>query len=75
MKSRPRGASDPDVQYTAYMVELLCPQIQNTDLSRRKIPANSWNELIEKRKSSSLRCLAREYNVSHESIRRRLKVT
>jgi hypothetical protein len=37
------------------------------------IKPNQWPEVVEKCKSRSLRQLAKEYGVSHETVRRTLK--
>jgi len=43
--------------------------------TRHKIPSHLWGEIIRSRGSRSLRNLAREYNVSHEAVRRAIKAT
>jgi Zn-dependent peptidase ImmA (M78 family) len=37
-----------------------------------KIPEHLWPEIIEQRKTKSLRQLAKDYGVSHEAVRRTL---
>jgi len=39
-----------------------------------KIPPSIWPKVIEQRECKSLRRLAGEYGVSHEAVRRTLKV-
>jgi len=66
---RPRGALNSEVQ-TAYIVELLCPQINNIAFSPRKLSNIQQLEIIENKGKKSLRELAREYGISYESVRR-----
>ena len=70
---RPRGDSNPHVQYTAYLLEVLCPSKPQPIESRFKLSTATWHALIEQRKSNSLRQLAKEYGVSYEAVRRTLK--
>ncbi len=37
---------------------------------RHKLPSSVWRELAERHRAKSLRQLSKEYNVSHESVRR-----
>jgi len=69
---RPRGDSNPSVQYVAYSVEVLSPQGQQVIVSRHKLPLQSWPKVAEQHRTQSLRQLAKKYGVSHESIRRAL---
>jgi hypothetical protein len=39
---------------------------------KEKLPSYLWTEVSERRKKKSLRSLAREYGVSHETVRRTL---
>jgi hypothetical protein len=73
LKWRPRGASDSDVQYAQYLTEVLCPRIGEMVESRSKLPQSVQLGLVESSGSKSLRQLATEYGVSHESVRRALK--
>ena len=43
--------------------------------TRHKISAEMWPELIEKRKTKTLRQVARDYGVSYEAMRRMLAPT
>jgi hypothetical protein len=69
---RPRGDSNPNVQYIAYLLEILCPPRARLIISHYKLPATFWSELAMHHKTSSLWELAKEYGVSHESVRRSL---
>jgi len=40
---------------------------------RGKLPVYLWSEIKEQRETRALRQIAREYGVSHESVRRALK--
>ena len=71
-KWRPRGDSNPSVQYVAYSVEALSLQSQQVIVSRHKLPLQSWPKLAEQHRTQGLRQLAQKYGVSHESIRRAL---
>jgi hypothetical protein len=71
---RPRGALDSDVQHLAYLVEPICPQINEITTSQGGIPKSLQNQLAKQYKAKSLRQLAREYGVSYETVRRILKV-
>lgn len=39
-----------------------------------KLSPSQWQEVTKRRKTESLRCLAREYGVSHEAVRRALSL-
>ena len=69
---RPRGAPAYKVQI-AYLVEVLCPRIAEIAYSRCSIPPRLWKKLTEQRNCKSLRSLAKEYGISHETVRRTLK--
>ena len=69
---RPRGAQGSEVQL-AYLVEVLCPQIADIAYCRRGIAPKLWRHLIKEHKAKSLRELAKEYGISHETVRRTLK--
>jgi len=66
---RPRGALDSQVQ-PAYIVEVLCPKINEIHISSRKLSAALQGEIILKLGKRSLRELAKEYNISYETVRR-----
>ena len=38
-----------------------------------KIPFDEWPQVIEQSKTKSLRCIAQDYGVSHEAIRRLIR--
>jgi len=40
--------------------------------SHHKLAPSLWQGLAEQHKAKSLRCLAKEYGVSHEAVRRAL---
>ena len=67
---RPRGDLDPYLQY----IEIgLFPVYTPTILVVRpkgKLPSPLWPDLTERHKNESLRQLANEYGVSHETVRR-----
>lgn len=67
---RPRGASESEVQHTQYLTEVLCPLAESFAVSRAKLHPSMRPRIAERRRSRSLRQLAREYGVSHEAIRR-----
>ena len=69
---RPRGAPGSEVQL-AYLVEVLCPQIADIAYCRRGIAPKLWRHLIKEHKGKSLRELAKEYRVSHETVRRTIR--
>ena len=60
---------DSEVQ-TAYIIELLCPEVNEIRISTKKLSVCEQAQIIMKHKEKSLRELAREYNVSHETLRR-----
>jgi hypothetical protein len=66
---RPRGALDSRVQ-TAYNVELLCPKINEICISPKKLSSLQQTEIIQKIGKKGLRELAREYDVSYETVRK-----
>ena len=72
--ARPRWDSGPHVPenlvvglYPVWVVPLLP--------TRQKIPQVMWLELIEKRKTKTLRQVARDYGVSYEAMRGMLAPT
>ncbi len=67
---RLRGASGSEAQLTAYIVELLCPQVNEIGVFPRKLSASQQAEVTKNPSKKSLRQLAKEYGVSHEAIRR-----
>ena len=67
---RPRGALGSEVQYSAYIVDLLCPQVKNIAVIPRKLSVSKQAQITKERSKKSLRELAREYGVSHETVRR-----
>ena len=69
---RPRSGSRSYVQYI-YLLEAICPTKAIPPKNGRKLPPEVLPELLAKRKTQSLRNLAREYGVSHEAIRGTLK--
>jgi DNA-binding winged helix-turn-helix (wHTH) protein len=71
---RPRRDSGPEVQYIAYLVEALCQLSPNLIVSRYRLHPSLWPEVAQRHTTHSLRQLAREYGVSHEAVRRTLKV-
>ena len=52
-----------------YLLNALCPAEPPSLAHRTAIPAYAIPELLGKRETHSLRQLAREYGVSHETIR------
>ena len=68
----PRPDSRSHVQYI-YLLEALCPGSQMSCAARRKIQPSSLPGLLAKRQTYSLRTLAEEYAVSHETIRQELR--
>lgn len=65
----PGGAPDSRVQ-PAYIVEILCPTINEIRISTMKLSALQRGEIFQKHGKRSLRELAKEYNVSYETVRR-----
>ena len=66
---RPRGGLElrlPENIYVGLYPIYVAPRIN----SRHKLPVSLWPEIAERRKSQSLRQLARGYGVSHEAVRR-----
>ena len=53
-----------------YLVNALCPAVPPSLADQTAIPAYDIPELLGKRETHSLRQLAREYGVSHETIRK-----
>ena len=70
-KWRPRGDLNRHVQYIAYLLEVVCPY-QMPIISRCKLSPDLWPKLAGRHRTQSLRGLAKEYGVSHESVRRAL---
>jgi hypothetical protein len=56
--------------HNAYIVEILCPKISEICVLPRKLSVLQQKEIIQKMGQVSLRKLAREYNVSYETVRR-----
>jgi hypothetical protein len=54
----------------AYIIELLCPEINEIRISPRKLSSLQQEEITQKFGDKSLRKLATEYDVSYETIRR-----
>lgn len=54
----------------AYLVEVLCPQIREIGITRSGIHPSLYVKIIMKRKYNTLREIAEEYGVSHETVRR-----
>ena len=69
---RPRGALGSEVQ-TAYLTEIICPQIAYISIIVNKLSSPEQDEIIKKHNINSLRKLAKEYQVSYETIRRTIK--
>jgi orotate phosphoribosyltransferase-like protein len=59
--------------HNAYIVEILCPQINEIGISPLKLSTLQQREIIQEIGLKSLRELAREYNVSYETVRRIIK--
>jgi Zn-dependent peptidase ImmA (M78 family) len=60
--------------YLQYLGEGLFPVVSEIPVNDKfEIPQNLWPEIAEQRNSKSLRQLAKEYGVSHETVRRTLK--
>ena len=53
-----------------YIVELLCPQVNEIRNSTKKLSIFEQEQIMKKHREKRLRELAREYNVSHETLRR-----
>ena len=56
-----------------YLMEALCPRSRMSCAARRKIEPCNLPGLLAKRQTYSLRRLAEEYGVSHETIRQELR--
>jgi DNA-directed RNA polymerase specialized sigma24 family protein len=54
----------------AYIVEVLYPKINEIRISTRKLSVLQQEEIIQKLGKRSLRELAKECNVSYETVRR-----
>jgi len=66
---RPRWGSNPNVPEN--LAEGLYPVYVSSIIEwRGKLQPAQWPQLMEKSRTKSLRQVAREYGVSHESIRR-----
>ena len=72
MKWRPRGALGSEVQL-AYIVEILCPQVNEICISPRKLSISQRAQIINRRSGNSLRELAKQYRVSYETVRGTIK--
>ena len=70
---RPRGALGSKLQ-SAYIVELLCPEINQIRKSPKKLSSLQKKEIIQKLGKKSLRELATEYDVSYETVRRMISM-
>ena len=70
---RPRGALGCEVQSSAYIVELLYPQVNEIGVSLRRLSASQQAQITRKQSKKSLRELAKQYRVSYEMVRRVLK--
>ena len=55
-----------------YLLNALCPAVPPSLAHRTAIPSYVIRELLGKRETHSLRQLAREYGVSHETVRKAL---
>ena len=71
LRWRPRPDSRSHVQYI-YLLNALCPAEPASLAHQTAIPAYDIPELLGKRETHSLRQLAREYGVSHETVRKAL---
>ena len=71
---RPRPDSRSHVQYI-YLLNALCPTEPPSQADQTAIPAYDIPELLGKRETHSLRQLAHEYGVSHETVRKALAVS
>ena len=67
----PTRESRSHVQYI-YLMEALCPRSRVGASGRLKLAPDMLPELLAKRRTHSLRQLAKEYRVSHETIRSRV---
>lgn len=56
-----------------YLMDALCERIAMSPAARRKVDPSRLPELLTKRQTHSLRTLAEEYAVSHETIRQELR--
>ncbi|MFC1954448.1 DeoR family transcriptional regulator [Chloroflexota bacterium] len=54
------------------MVEKLYPKTHKFDISRKKLSSTQQTQINKKRGKTSLRELAKQYRVSHETIRRNI---
>ena len=52
-----------------YLMEALCPGSRMSSAKGQKLASRIVPELLAKRQTRSLRQLAREYGVSHETVR------
>ena len=52
-----------------YLIEAICTTGRIEVPERRKLPAELLSDLAAKRQTHSLRQLAKEYGVSHETVR------
>ena len=74
LRWRPRPDSRSHVQYI-YLLNALCPARPSSPAGRTAIPSYVIPELLGKRETHSLRQLAHEYGVSHETVRKALSVS
>jgi hypothetical protein len=75
----PLGSPDPDGArgFMQYLEVGLIPVSAPNCLTiawNRKIKHSSWLELVKEHESKTLRQIAKEYGVSHETVRRTLNV-
>jgi len=70
---RPRGALGCEVQSSAYIVELLYPQVNEISISARKLSTSQQVKITKSHGKKSPRELAKQYRVSCEMVRRVLK--
>ena len=59
-----------EVQTTAYLTEVLCPEIADINCHRRGVHPRLWEKLVKERNTKTLRELSKDYCASHETVRR-----
>jgi len=67
---RPRGALAFKVQRPACLVEVICPQITGITVFTSNLSTSQRTRIIKDRRNKSLRTLAKEYDISYETVRR-----
>lgn len=72
LKMRPRGDSNSYLQYLEFGLFPVYAPVTSVVKSKRKLPISLRSHLCERHKTKSLRQLAKEYQVSHETMRRTL---